>query len=230
MVNTRQTPKAKTGLTPPRNQQNKTNNTRNTTKNKHNNNINKDNNKHPIGANSGFIMDSKKKQPPSAATSTSSAVARAGGKHLARSSSKWLDTNPSIRRYLTPPNDDTKTSRSSLEHISESDEKMLEQEEEEEHQDQGIDDKRDDLGNKVSTQPPVVYPKVIDLMDMAIDLETVTPTQDSQNTISREKSIQASVSPTQKSGNQLYQHALKHGVPGKTAQKNLDISTWEIAC
>jgi hypothetical protein len=36
----------------------------------------------------------------------------------------------------------------------------------------------------VLTQPPVVDPTVIDLMEMVIDLETVTPTQDPQNTIS----------------------------------------------
>jgi hypothetical protein len=79
-------------------------------------------------------------------------------------------------------------------------------------------------------------------MEMVIDLESVTPTQETVNIISpgehmlayrnkvqlakliqhqlrQRRRSNTTESPTPKKGNQSYQHALKHGVPGKTARK-----------
>jgi hypothetical protein len=173
MVNKRQTTKAKTGLTPPRSQNNTNNN-----KNTKNNTNNKDNTKELITAATGFAVGSDKKQTPSAATATASTVTRAGGKRLAWTLSKELDTAHSIWRYLTPSAEEDKQTGSSLEHIIESDEEMEEQEEEKHKNEDNVDE-----GN-VSTQPPVIEQTVIDLIKMVMDLESVTPTQEPVNIIS----------------------------------------------
>jgi hypothetical protein len=63
----------------------------------------------------------------------------------------------------------------------ESDEEMMEQEQDQDQHNN--DDTSDDSTVNASTSPTGIDPTVIDLMEIAIELETVTPMQDTANIV-----------------------------------------------